>query len=211
MGAIFDISQSLSPTMLRWPESPAVSFTKRLSLARGDKADDTVVQLGAHAGTHVDAPAHFIPGGATVDQLALADLIGPAQVVDLGEAPIITGALLTNLAIPAGATRLLFRTSNSLRLQHSGEFFRDYVALDDSAAEWLVSRGILLVGIDGFSIEPFGGQYHTHQILLRAGMIVLEGILLQGVPEGLYELICLPIKFEGVEAAPGRAILRSLP
>jgi arylformamidase len=208
LNPIIDISREISPAMIRWPETPAVRFEKRLSLAAGDGVEDTFLHLGAHAGTHIDAPAHFIAGGGTVDRLSLEDLVGPAHVVNLPDCALISADRLEQLMLPDAVQRVLFRTNNSVLQLETDKFSADFVALDDSAARWIVSKGIRLVGVDGLSVEPCGMNCATHEILLGAGVVVLEGLWLADIEPGDYELICLPLKVVGVEAAPARAVLR---
>lgn len=203
-----DISVSISPRLPLWPDSPAVGFDRRLDLARGDDATDTTLRFSAHTGTHVDAPAHFVKDGPTVDTLALSTLIGPVWVVDVQEVDAIDAAVLQRLNIPTDTRRLLFKTSNSRWwAQNIGDFQTDFVALTADAAQWVVDHGIQLVGIDYLSIQRFYDGPQTHLTLLRAGVVILETLNLTDVEAGPYELCCLPLKLTGVEAAPARAVL----
>jgi arylformamidase len=162
-------------------------------------------------GTHVDAPWHSLDDGDTVDQLPLGVLIGPAYVAHLPDCAVITPADLEKLELPPTIRRLLLRTGNS-ELWRSGvtEFRRDYVGLDEWAAQWVVQRGIRLLGMDYLSVEPYDKGPVTHRVLLGANIVLLEGLNLADVEPGLYELICLPIKLEGADGAPARAVLRTL-
>jgi arylformamidase len=175
---------------------------------RGDGFSITRLDIGAHVGTHVDAPAHFVRGGAGVDQLSLEVLIGPAVVVDARKVDALTADALDSLPIPAGAQRILFRTRNSdlwRSAQHT--FDENFVAVTADGATWLVERGVRLVGIDYLSVAPFADSAPTHQILLSAGVIAVENLNLSEVEPGEYQFVCLPLKIAGADGAPARAVL----
>jgi arylformamidase len=157
----------------------------------------------------VDAPAHFIKDGLTVDQLPLDVLIGPAYVADLSEADAIRPDSLEASKLPRDTTRLLIKTRNSaLWSDPHHQFNPDFVAITTEAANWVVNSGIRLIGIDYLSIQRYKDpEPLTHQILLEAGVVIVEGLCLQNVHAGLYTLICLPIKLEGSEGAPARSVL----
>lgn len=191
--------------MAVWPGSPGVEFNRRLTL-EADGVEDTSLEMGAHTGTHLDAPSHFIPGGLTVDMIDPEVLIGPAWVADIEGAELITRPQLEALGIPAETKRLLLRANRGAR--RTAPFDPAFAALDDSAAEWVADRGLALLGIDALSVEPFAGYQRTHGILLGAGVILLEGLNLDEASPGLWELICLPLRLTGAEAAPVRAFLR---
>jgi arylformamidase len=205
---IHDISLPISESLIIWPGDPGVKITQPHHLDRGDMATVTRLDMGAHTGTHVDAPAHFVSGGLSVDALDLDVLVGPAQVVQELEADALSADLLGGLAIPPDTERVLFRTRNSDRWAcGEREFSRDFVAITEDGARWLVERGVRLVGVDYLSVGPFAEPVSTHQILLRAGVVAVEGLNLSGIAPGLYQLVCLPLKIAGSEAAPARAIL----
>ena len=205
---IYDISLPISPGLPVWPGDPPVQFSQPSHLDRGDLCTLTRLDLSAHTGTHVDAPAHFIAGGAGVDTLDLAALIGPAQVIDARGRGPITAAVLESLAIPPDTTRLLLRTDNSALWQRSPQtFVEDFVAIEADAAAWLVDRGVRLVGVDYLSVAPFDDPTPTHRTLLAAGVVALEGLDMRGVAAGAYQLVCLPLKLVGADGAPCRAVL----
>ena len=209
MSKYIDISVPVSPNLPRWPGSPAIEFQRSLDLERGDIANDTTIRLSVHTGTHVDAPLHFVKEGSSVEQMPLDILMGTAFVADVSEVEVITPDTLEALALPTGTQRLLLRTRNSQMWQPvSSEFNPDFVAITADAAQWIVDRGIRLVGIDYLSIQRFYDGPETHLILLRSEVVIIEGLNLSEVPGGEYELICLPVKLAGVEGAPARAILR---
>ena len=168
----------------------------------------TRLDLGAHTGTHVDAPAHFVEGGAGVDSLDLDTLWGPALVVEELEADCLTADVIEKLSIPPGTERVLFHTRNSGRWARGEcEFAEDYVAITEDGARWLVERGVRLVGVDYLSVAPFEATTPTHQVLLQAGVVIVEGLNLSSIAPGTYQFICLPLKIVGGDGAPARAIL----
>ena len=209
---LYDISIELKETMPFWPGSAGFKLTHVQRLDCGDACNGSRLECDVHVGTHVDAPWHFLPEGATAEHLALDDLIGPALVCDAGEADAITAAVLESFLLPDSTERLLIRTKNT-RLWEEGalEFNRDFVALTADAARWVVEHGLALVGIDYLSVQRFYDSAETHQILLGASVAVLEGLNLSGIEPGVYELICLPLKIAGADGAPARALLRTLP
>lgn len=181
-----------------------------MELADGDIADDTTLHFSVHTGTHIDAPSHFLRGKKSVDEISLDVLIGEAYLVEFSnDVDSIDSALLDSLNLSSNVERLLFKTRNSL-LWESGhrEFDKQFVALTADAAQWLVDRKIRLVGIDYHSVQKFNGCSRTHQILLGAEVIIIEGLNLSQVKTGHYELFCLPLKLKGVEGAPARVLLR---
>ena len=206
--SIYDISLPISASLVVWPGDPPIRISQPSHLERGDVATVTRLDLSAHTGTHVDAPAHFLRGGAGVDTLDLEVLVGPAQVVHLPEAEAITAELLASLDIPPGAERLLFRTRNSKRwVRGETAFFEGFVGINEDGARWLVERGVRLVGVDYLSVGPFANPVPTHNILLRAGVVAVEGLNLSGIEPGVYRLVCLPLRLVGGDGAPARAIL----
>jgi arylformamidase len=206
-----DITLPLSPDLPSWPGSPRVQMQRRLDMRKGDTCNESILSFGAHAGTHVDAPLHFIEGAADVAALPLSALVGTVTVVCLPELPWIDATDLESLALPRETERLLFSTRTS-DLWNAGkrEYWTDFVALTADAARWLVARGIRLVGVDSLSVQRYQDGPETHRVLLDAGVVILEGLNLFGVAAGSYELLCLPLKFPGAEGAPARAVLRTL-
>lgn len=204
---VVDISVPIRSQMPVWPGDPPVRLDRVQDLGRGDPVTLTSLTMGAHTGTHVDAPAHFLPEGKTVDEIGLEDLVGPAWVVDVGRAPLIHRPLLEGAGIPSSARRILFRTANSTRGILFRPFNPDYVSLSPCAAQWLVERGVRLVGLDAFSVGSVDTGSQTHQILMAANVIILEGITLREVEQGLWFLVCLPLNLVAAEGAPARAVL----
>lgn len=167
--------------------------------------------MSVHTGTHVDAPSHFLQGGKTVETLPLETLLGPVTVIDLSHVDAIEPHHLAQAPIPDRTQRLLIRTRNSLHWQQNqSEFDPNFVALTAQAAQWVVEQGIKLIGIDYLSVQRFRDDATTHQILLGAEVIIIEELNLYAVQPGEYELICLPIKLQGLEGAPARVILKTV-
>jgi len=205
---MIDISMPVDAATPTWPGSPGVKTTSRMSLGAGDEANVTQLELDVHTGTHVDAPLHFVAGGRDMEAIGLDALVGPAIVVDTGDAMDVDAALLDALRVPAGTERLLFRTRNSQDPSWFQSPFReDYAALTADAATWVVEHGVRLVGIDALSIQRYRDPADTHQILLGADVCVVEGLVLDRVAPGPYDLVCLPFRLTGTEAAPARAVL----
>lgn len=205
---IYDISLPISESLAVWPGDPSISIRRVQDQREGDPATVSELSMGAHTGTHVDAPCHFISGGAGVDATSLDILVGPAIVVHAAHAKCLSANVLDALAIPADATRVLFRTRNSERWERGERaFFADYVSISEDGADWLAQRGMRLVGIDYLSVAPSSNVTSTHQILLRSGIVPVEGLNLAGIAPGLYELVCLPLRIVGADGAPARAIL----
>ena len=201
-----DITVPLRDGMFVYANNPEVLIERASSIAAGDAANVSRIDMGAHSGTHVDAPVHFFDGGAGAETLPLDPMIGPAVVVD---ATAVTGAIdaaaVDAAAIPAGTTRVLFKTRNSA-LWAQDSFTRDFSRFDGSGAQRLLDSGIELVGLDYLSI----GDQDAHHLLLGAGVIALEGIDLRAVAPGDYQLTCLPLKVVGCDGAPARAVLARL-
>jgi arylformamidase len=207
---LHDISVDVCPQMPSWPGDP--TFESRLidAISQGEAANVSWIGMGAHSGTHVDAPLHFFQGGAAVDSLPLDVLVGPCIVAELTATSAIRAADLEAQSLPAGATRLLLKTANSSLWHSSSSTFRPaFVGLAPDAAAWVVQQGIRLLGVDYLSVEPYPAprEHPVHKTLLAAGVVILEGTDLSEVPPGAYTLICLPLKLVGLEGAPARAIL----
>jgi arylformamidase len=205
---IYDVSLPISEDLPVWPGDPPIELRRQASISAGSDANVSRLACGVHMGTHVDAPLHFIDGAESVDHFNLNTLIGRVHVIDLRGETTITATKLETIGITRRARRLIFKTDNS-QLWHDGrsDFFEDYVALQPDAAEWLVERGIQLVGIDYLSIAPFHDGVPTHRILLNAGIVIIEGLNLWAIPSGRYTLYCLPLKLVGSDGAPARVVL----
>ena len=208
---IYDITVPIRAGMPIYEGDPALEIAPWSALAKGNSANVSFLHFGAHTGTHVDAPAHFIEGARKVDALPLDVLVGPARVVRVPDdvTEIDTGILENSDLI--GVERVLFHTRNS-NFWSEG-FRKDFTHLLPDAAEMLVEMGIKLVGTDYLSIEKFhSGHHRTHLALLSNNIVIVEGLNLSDVPTGDYELICLPLQIaDGAgDGAPARVILRTL-
>jgi len=202
---VYDVSVPLRADMPTYEGEPGprLEFVKRL--ANGDPFTVSVLSLGSHTGTHVDAPSHFLDGAPGVDGLPPEALVGPAYVAEHGGESHITAANLDALGIPADCERLLFKTRNG-RFWDDPQFQREFIALAPDRA--LAERGLRLVGIDYLSIERFRPQRHeVHETLLASGVVILEGLDLRRVPAGEYFLACAPLNVVGAEGAPARVFL----
>ncbi len=205
--AIYDISVPLRPGMPTYAGEPEPSLEFLKLIKRGDSANVSALSLGSHTGTHVDAPHHFLDGESTVERMPLEALVGPAQVVEFAEPRHIGAEDLTVAGIPPETRRLLLKTTNG-RFWDDDEFHTDFVGLTGDAARWLVERGFVLVGIDYLSIEQFRSPAHeVHKALLRAGIVIVEGLDLRAVPSGVYTMVCAPLKVAGADGAPARVFL----
>ncbi len=208
---IHDISAPLRPDLPHWPGETGLRRQVLSDLASGDTATVSELCLGAHTGTHIDAPSHFLVDAGGIETVPVDALVGPALVIGLEDlSGPITAAELARAGIPAGTERLLVKTSNSGWSTRDDRFRENFIAFDPTAASWCVDRGIRLLGIDYLSIEPFGSGkvgHPVHKLLLRAGVVILEGLDLDRVPAGPYLLAALPLRVPGAEAAPTRAVL----
>ena len=211
---IYDLSVPLSTELPTYPGDPGIQISAWSSLDNGDAANVSALNFGAHTGTHVDAPAHFLQNTKKVEALDLEVLIGVAEVIEVpGDRRTIDEEFVASNC-QEGTTRILFKTRNSAFWAGDYADFRtDFTHLDLPAAQWLVERGVKLVGIDYLSIEKFGSKDHAvHRALLSNEVIILEGLNLSDVPAGKYELICLPLRLRSKlgDGAPARAVLRTI-
>ena len=207
MPRIIDISLPITPGGLVYPGNPAIEIEAQQSMAAGGSSNVSALRFGSHTGTHVDAPLHMIPDGASIETLSLDVLMGPAVVLDFGDDVMAVTAEHLRAHDLRGVERVLLRTRNSAFI-HSSEFVREYTYLAPDGAELLVSLGVRLVGIDYLSIEQFhSGHHRTHRTLLGHGVVIVEGLDLSATPVGRYQLYCLPLRIPGGDGAPARAVL----
>ena len=204
-----DISLNLSAETVRWVTAAPFELDEKRRMSRGDANNSSGVTMSLHAGTHMDAPFHFLPDGKTIDELPLDLCIGPA-VVHAVEAERYIEARHVEAIELDGASRVLFKTRNSALLQRKG-YEPDFVAFSVGAAEALAARGVKLAGLDYLSAAHAGDeQVSVHRAFFDRGVALLEGVDLSGVAPGKYELICFPLKIRGADGAPCRAVLREL-
>jgi arylformamidase len=206
-----DVTTTLDPsTTPVYEGDPPMRFDFVKDMRKGDVLTLSAYALGAHSGTHIDAPMHFIRDGASIDRVALDRLIGPARVIEIADGVQVIDAAELQRHDWRGAPRILFRTRSSIRgWMTSPTFHRDFAYIAPDAAQLLADANVQLVGIDYLSAEQFGAPApRTHQILLGKGIPIVEGLSLVGVSGGEYDLIVLPIKVGGHEGAPARAVMR---
>ena len=203
---ILDISLPISPDMPVWPGDPRPELEPVASLPRHGVQVSRLI-LSTHTGTHLDAPRHFIEGGATVDQLDLAALLGPCRVIEVTmHGSHITPEVLRTFNLEPAA-RILLKTENSRRPVPPA-FTPDFIALDPAAADYLLEREVRLVGIDGPSVDAWTAtDFPCHRRLLAAGTLILENLRLQHVKPGTYDLIAIPLNLVGADGCPVRALL----
>jgi arylformamidase len=210
---LYDVSVPICATTPTYPGDPGIEIGKSLAIEDGDPANVSFIKFGAHTGTHVDAPAHFLKGGARLESLPLEVLIGEAHVVEVPFECRVIDESIVREACNSPVSRILFKTRNS-NFWNSGQAFRpDYTYIDVTAAWFLVEHNVKLVGIDYLSIERFESEdFATHRMLLSHDVVIVEGLDLRDVPAGRYELICLPLRIRdgGGDGAPARAVLRTI-
>lgn len=206
--SFIDISARLSDGMPVWPGDPPARFNLLLSLERGDPCNLSQIEMGAHTGTHIDAPLHYFRGANAVDEMPLEATVGPCRVVAIHDPEKVTADELRR-AHPAEGERLLLKTRNSLRRWESEPFDERFVSLPVDAAQFLAERRIRTLGVDYLSVGPWGEEgSETHRVLLGAGVWIIEGLYLGEVEPGEYELLCLPLRGLSGDGAPARAVLR---
>jgi arylformamidase len=205
-----DVSLPLRNGLVHWPGDPPFVIERIKDLEREDPATVSHIAMGVHSGTHMDAPAHFIRGGAFLDAMPPDALVGRGRVVEIEDGQSVTVEELEPHRIRRGE-RVLFKTRNSDRCYKTDTFVEDFVYISAGAARYLASRGVLCVGIDYLSVGGFfrDGR-ETHELLLGAGVWIVEGLDLSVIEPGPVDLICLPLRLAGAEGAPARVLLRSL-
>ncbi|MEQ3548992.1 cyclase family protein [Pseudonocardia nematodicida] len=204
---IYDITLPIHPEMLHWGRKPEVEIVE--SLANGDASNVTRWRIGAHTGTHVDAPAHFVDGATPIDEVSLDSMVGPAVVVDMtGLTGDVTAADLDAAGV-AGEKRILLKTTNSAGPLKETERAPSWIGLAPDAAKWIVANGVELIGIDYLTIESHSRteSWDSHHVLLGNDVLILENADLDAVAPGRYELVCLPAKLAGADGSFTRAIL----
>jgi len=203
-----DISVPVQNGMVHWPKDPEIQVERIMDISRGDVCNVSHLSLGAHTGTHMDAPLHFIANGKSIDALPFEATIGAARVIQIADKESIKPQELQQQRIKAGE-RILFKTRNSEQSWRSNAFDEDFVYISKEGAQFLAERKVRTVGVDYLSVGGYKRDgVETHHALLGAGIWVIEGLNLATVKPGEYELICLPLKLQGAEGAPARALVR---
>jgi arylformamidase len=200
---IYDISPPISPRLAVWPGDTPPTREVLCDLARGDSITLSTLRATVHLGAHADAPSHYGKDAPTIEARSLDYYLGPCQVVRVS-AKRRQRVMLPNLEVRA--ERVLLATGT---FPDPDYFNDDFAAYDPALIDLLHDRGVKLIGIDTPSIDLFDSKdLPSHHAVLRHDMAILEGLVLRDVPEGLYELIALPLKLVGFDASPVRAVLR---
>ncbi len=198
---LFDVTQGIRSGMPVYPGDPEVAIERVLSVAAGAPANVSLLRLGSHTGTHVDAPVHLREGAPGTDELPLEILIGPARLYEVACRGPIDVSELGGLGLGA-CPRVLLKVGSTPKGKADG--------LTTAAARFLVRAGIRLIGLEGESVDAGSStDLPAHRILLDAGVIIVEGLDLSAVPPGMYDLMCLPLKIQGCDGSPARVVLRA--
>ncbi len=201
---ILDISPTLRPAIAVWPGDTPFSREVALSFEAGHNLVLSGITTTLHVGAHTDAPNHYHPAGQAMHERGLERYLGPCQIIAVDCAP---GSRIQpeDLPGPVQAPRVLFKTGS---FPDPEAFNTDYVSLSPALVDHLAAQGVVLVGLDTPSVDPFSSKaLEAHNAIHRADMGILEGVVLDAVPEGVYTLIALPLKIEGGDASPVRAVL----
>lgn len=204
---IYDISWPISPATTGYKDKKIIMFEEIRNINR-DGVRETAITLSSHSGTHVDAPSHFFKEGKTIDELNLDRLIGNAVVLDMSTVEEeITWDDLEAVGDTIKKDQIvLFKTVNS-QTDANDKFSPHFIYVHESGANYLVEKKVKAVGIDYLGIERSQPDHITHKTLMQNDIVVIEGLRLEAVPAGNYEIYCLPLAVIGLEAAPARAIL----
>jgi len=196
--------------MVHWPGDPAFHIERALDQEKGDPATVSQMSLGAHTGTHMDAPLHFFRNATPIDRIPLDTAVGPARILQIDDPKSIRREDLLKFDISEGE-RILFKTRNSEGAWNTDRFEENFVFISQDAARYLAECRIRCVGVDYLSVGGFHEDGpETHHALLGAGIWIIEGLNLHGLAPGAYELACLPLRLMDAEGAPARAILRRI-
>lgn len=199
---LIDISRPLAPTTAVWPGDQPVEWSWTAHQEAGSSVNLGAIRLSTHAGTHADAPVHVEEGGATTDAFDLSVFVGPAEVIDVRDAATIRPAHVQ------GAThrRLLFRSSASAL--PADEWPDAVTPIHPDTVACLADQDVVLAGTDAPSVDPLESkELPAHHLLIEAGIVNLEGLVLAGVDPGSYGLLALPLNLSAADAAPVRAVL----
>ncbi len=205
-----DISVPLRNGMVTWPGDAKFERTSTLEITQGNQCNLSQISTTAHVGTHMDAPRHYLEGGAGMETMPISASIGRARVIEIRDPDLIRTSELEPHHLARGE-RVLFKTGNSAHSWKTDHFQKKYIYIPPDTAHYLAKIGVQTIGVDYLSVGGFEqGGPDTHRILLSAGIWIIEGLMLEHVEAGEYELICLPLKIMGGDGAPARAILRKL-
>jgi arylformamidase len=204
---LYDITPPVTPALAVWPGDTPPSREVLLDMRRGHHLTLSTIRSTVHLGAHADAPSHYGTDAPAIDERPLERYLGPARLVRVA---VERGTRIPAARLPdrLEARRVLLATGS---FPDPNDFNRDFAALSAEAVERLHERGVTLIGIDTPSVDLFDSKdLPAHQACLRHDVAILEGLVLDGVPEGLYELIALPLRLVGFDASPVRAVLRPL-
>ncbi len=209
-GGWIDVSLPLDNGMVHWPGDTAFERTETLRIGHGAECNVSELRSSVHIGTHIDAPRHFLEGAAGIDAMPVEAMLGRARVIAIEDPDLIRIAELEPHR-PEKGQRLLFKTRNSTTHWKTREFQKEFVHIPSDTAAYLAACGVLTVGVDYLSVGGYQSDGpETHRILLGAGIWIIEGLDLERVEAGDYELLCLPLRIVGGDGAPARALLRRL-
>ncbi|MCC7203652.1 MAG: cyclase family protein [Phycisphaeraceae bacterium] len=209
-GAWIDVTLTIRQGMVTWPGDPVYRRELFAGMADGAPCNASMLHMSAHTGTHLDAPRHFVTDGKTIEQIPLDAVMGVVKVIRVHDPAAVTPEELGRHPLERG-DRILFRTRNSDTPYGEEPFNRKFVSIRRDAAEMLVQAGVRTVGVDYLSVGAIDGDgVQTHQVLLGAGLWLIEGLYLAQIEEGRYEMVCLPLKLEGSDGAPARVLLRRI-
>lgn len=204
---LYDVSPTIRPETPVWPGDTPFSSRLAWAMAAGASVNVSAFTTTPHLGSHVDAPFHTEPRGDTAADLPLEPFLGPCRVVKVPPAVLVEPRHVAALEL-SNPPRLLLKTES---VRDRRAFPERFTALSPELAALLAERRVVLVGVDTPSVDPFDSKtLDAHHALARGGVAILEGLVLDGVPEGVYELIALPLKLAGLDASPVRAVLRRL-
>lgn len=204
---IYDITPPISERLAVWPGDTPPTRDVLFDILRGDSVTLSTLVATVHLGAHADAPSHYGAGAPSIDQRTLDLYLGPCRVIS-ASVPPRTRVGVTDLVGDIDADRILIRTRT---YPDPTDFREDFAAIDPALIDWLHARGVRLIGIDTPSVDLFDStDLPSHRACLRNDMAILEGLVLDNVPDGRYELIALPLRLVGFDASPVRAVLRTL-
>jgi arylformamidase len=206
--ALWDISPTISADLPVWPGDTRFDASATWEIGNGCPVHVSRMTMTTHLGAHTDAPSHYDPAGAAIDAVGLAPYIGPCRVIHcIGVSTVRPQDI--DARLDGTPPRVLLRTYASAPQQAWDPAFP---AIAPETIDLLASKGVILVGTDAASLDPQDSKtLDAHHAVRRHGLAILEGVVLDAVPPGDYELIALPLKLAGMDASPVRAILRALP
>jgi arylformamidase len=204
-----DVTVALEDGMVHWEGDPECRIFRAVKMEDGKPCNLTKLELSAHTATHMDAMRHFVADGLTMEQMPLEATIGPCRVIAMDIEDQITPADLAGLDLRKGE-RIIFKTRNTTRSWDMAPAFdKHFVSISKAAGQVLADAGVMTVGVDYLSIGGWEKDgVEVHQVMLGAGIWVIEGLWLKDIEPGNYEMICLPLKIKGADGAPCRALLR---